>query len=103
MEGQVALITGGGGGIGSATARRLASAGARVVITYNSDAAKADVALKSLAGEGHWATQASVTDSERIAWLAGEVRDRYGRLDLLVNNAGLTTPVPHSDLDGLSD
>ena len=103
MDGQVALVTGGGGGIGSAIARRLAQAGARVVITYNSNAEKAQRALDSLDGDGHWAVQASVTDSERMKWLAGEVGGRFGRIDLIVNNAGITSPVPHDDLDGLSD
>lgn len=103
MKGQTALITGGGGGIGSAIARRLAEAGAQVVITYNSNAEKAQRTLDSLAGDGHWAAQASVTDSQRMRVLADDITDRCGRLDLVVNNAGVTTPVPHDDLDGLED
>ncbi len=47
--------------------------------------------------------QASVTDSAALTELATKVADRYGRLDLLVNNAGITTPVPHDDLISLSD
>ena len=47
--------------------------------------------------------QASVTDSERLTAVATEFQQQYGHLNLLVNNAGITTPVPHDDLDGLSD
>lgn len=103
MQGQVALVTGGGGGIGSAIARRLADAGARIVITYNSNAEKAQRALDSLAGDGHLMAQGSVKDSQRMRALAGEIAEKYGRLDLVVNNAGITTPVPHDDLEGLED
>ena len=52
MQGQVALVTGGGGGIGSGICRRLARAGARVVILYHSDAGKAQTTLDSLTGRG---------------------------------------------------
>lgn len=103
MKGQVALVTGGGGGIGSGICRRLAAAGAKVVILYHSDAEKAQRALDSLEGEGHWMVQASVTDNNRLAAVADQFQERYGQLNLLVNNAGITTPVPHHDLDGLSD
>ncbi len=103
MQGQVALVTGGGGGIGSAVCRRLATAGASIVITYRQNAAKAQAVADSLLGNGHWVVQASVTDSAALKALAVEVAERYGRLDLLVNNAGITTPVPHDDLDNLND
>lgn len=103
MQGQVALVTGGGGGIGSAISRRLAAAGASVVITYHSDEGKAQTVADSLAGQNHTVRQTSVTDSEALTALAREITERYGRLDLLVNNAGITTPVPHDELDALSD
>lgn len=103
MQEQVAVVTGGGGGIGSAICQRLAEAGAQVVITYNSNAEKATAVANRLAGENHLVAQASVTDSGALQALAERVAEQYGRLDLLVNNAGITTPVPHDDLDGLSD
>jgi 3-oxoacyl-[acyl-carrier protein] reductase len=56
-----------------------------------------------LAGENHAVIQASVTDSAALQQMAAQVRERYGKLDLLVNNAGITRPVPHADLDGLDD
>ena len=103
MQGQVALVTGGGGGIGSGISRRLAAAGARVIITYRSNAQKAQEVLASLAGDGHWIVQADVVNSAELQTLATQVAEKYGRLDLLVNNAGVTTPVPHDNLDDLSD
>lgn len=103
LTGKVALVTGGGGGIGSAICRRLAVAGAQVIINYNSNAEKAAAVAASLAGENHLTIQASVTDSAALRQMAAQVREHYGKLDLLVNNAGITRPVPHADLDGLED
>ena len=103
LRGQVAVVTGGGGGIGSAICRRLAAAGARVVITYNSDARKARTALDTLAGGGHHVAHCPVDNSAAQGQLAQEIGQRYGRLDILVNNAGLSKGVPHDDLDALDD
>lgn len=102
MQHQVALVTGGAGGIGGGISRRLAEAGAKVVLTGR-DSAKLDAAARALPGAGHWGVAVSVTDSAALADLAGEVKQRYGRLDLLVNNAGVTKLVKHDDLDGLTD
>ncbi|MEM7467928.1 MAG: SDR family oxidoreductase [Pseudomonadota bacterium] len=99
----VALVTGGGGGIGSAIARRLAESGAKLVITYNQNAQKAEAVMNSLAENDHLVVQASVTDSDALADLAQTIEQRYGRLDILVNNAGITRIVPHDDLNGLDD
>ncbi len=101
--GKVALVTGGGGGIGSAICRRLATAGAQVVVNYKSNAEKAQAVAATLAGENHLVIQASVTDSMALAAMAQQVAAHYGKLDLLVNNAGITRPVPHDDLDSLDD
>ena len=103
LTGKVALVTGGGGGIGSAICQRLAVAGAQVIVNYNSNAQKAEAVAAALPGENHLAIQASVTDSAALSQMAAQVRERYGKLDLLVNNAGITRPVPHADLDGLED
>lgn len=103
LTGKTALVTGGGGGIGSAICRRLAAAGAQVVLNYNSNAEKAQAVAATLAGENHLVIQASVTDSTALAAMAAQVAAHYGKLDLLVNNAGITRPVPHEDLDGLDD
>jgi 3-oxoacyl-[acyl-carrier protein] reductase len=100
---KVALVTGGGGGIGSEICRHLARSGYRVVVNYQSNLPKARATLESLAHEGHALFQASVTDSGQLAAMAEQVAQQYGHLDVLVNNAGVTTPVPHGDLDALSD
>ncbi|MCY3718635.1 MAG: SDR family NAD(P)-dependent oxidoreductase [Anaerolineaceae bacterium] len=103
LRGQVALVTGGAGGIGSAICRALAAAGATVVITFNRDQARADALAADLPGAGHLVAQAGVEDSNALAALARRVAEGPGRLDLLVNNAGITRPVPHHDLEALDD
>ena len=103
LRGQAAVVTGGGGGIGSAISRRLAAAGANVLLTYNSDADKARAALDSLAGAGHVALHCPVDEAAAQLKLARAVRETYGRLDILVNNAGISKGMPHEDLDGLDD
>lgn len=102
MEGQVALVTGGSGGIGSAICRRLASAGAQIVVVELQQE-RGQALVDALPGENHLAAEASITDSDALSTLAGQLADRYGTVDLLVNNAGITIPVDHDDLDGLSD
>lgn len=103
LEGKVAVIIGGGGGIGQAAARRLASAGAHIVVVGMHDLNPVQAIADSLPGEGHMAALASITDSATLAALAQRVRERYGRADILVNAAGFTQPVKHDDLDALSD
>ncbi len=103
LQGKVAVVTGGSGGIGSAICRRLAVESAEVVLTYHSDEARARAVTSSLAEGNHMVAQVAVDDSSSLAALASAVAERYGRLDLLVNNAGITRPVPHDDLAGLDD
>jgi NAD(P)-dependent dehydrogenase (short-subunit alcohol dehydrogenase family) len=103
LSGKVAVILGGTGGIGAAAAHRLGQAGARVVVVGQHDLAKAQRVADDLPGEGHTVALASITASETLNALAGLVRDRYGRADILVNTAGFTQPVKHSDLNALTD
>ncbi len=100
---KVALVTGGSGGIGSVICQELSRENYRVVINYNSNLGKAEATLKSLEGEGHAVFQASVTEREQLNEMADFVRKEYGRLDILVNNSGVTKPVPHDDLEALED
>jgi 3-oxoacyl-[acyl-carrier protein] reductase len=97
LEGKVAVILGGTGGIGAATATRFANAGATVVVTSQSDVAKAQQVVDSLPGSGHLAAVTSLAD------LASRVKAQFGRADILVNTAGFTKPVKHADLDALTD
>jgi 3-oxoacyl-[acyl-carrier protein] reductase len=103
LAGKVAVVTGAGGGIGSAVARKLAEAGANIVLTYRKSAEDTQAVADSLAGENHMVVQALVDDSAALAQLAEQIAQRYGRLDILVNNAGVTRFVPHADLDALDD
>ena len=103
LGGQVAVVTGGGGGIGSAICQRLADAGAQIVITYHSDQGKARAVANTLSGGNHLVMRCPVDDSEAQAGLAQAIAEKYGRLDILVNNAGISKAVAHSDLDGLDD
>jgi NADP-dependent 3-hydroxy acid dehydrogenase YdfG len=87
LEGKTALITGGGSGIGLATARMFLSEGARVAITGR-DAGKLQRAATELAGGVvHYA--ADVTDPKQVQAMVQAVRGQLGRIDILVNNAGL--------------
>jgi 3-oxoacyl-[acyl-carrier protein] reductase len=103
LSDKVAVVTGGAGGIGSAICRRLAYEGVFVVITYNTNADKANELLSQLKNNNHSVFHAPVNDSEALKKLTSFVKDKYGRLDILVNNAGITSPVAHDDLDSLTD
>jgi 3-oxoacyl-[acyl-carrier protein] reductase len=91
FEGRVVLVTGGSRGIGRAVARAFAARGATVVIQFRADRAAATETLASLAGGpgGHLALQADVADPEQARALVGRVTDELGRVDVLVNNAGI--------------
>jgi 3-oxoacyl-[acyl-carrier protein] reductase len=105
LDGRLALVVGGSGGIGAATARLLAGAGARVVITHTDRSVEAAASLTaSLHGVGHAALPADVADTASLLTLRDAVRERYGEaLHILVNAAGFTKSVPHADLAALDD
>src|SRR6516225_1012459 len=105
LDGRLALIIGGSGAIGAATARLFAGAGARVVVTHTARSAASAVALvESLPGGDNLKLPADVTDTASLLALRDAVRGLCGQtLHVLVNAAGFTKPVPHADLDGLDD
>lgn len=100
---KIALVTGGSGGIGSEICRHLAKSNYRVLVNYHTNIEKAAATLNSLDNEGHHLFQCSITDSTQLQEMANFVEQEYGRLDVLVNNSGITKPVPHNDLEGLED
>jgi len=103
LKGKVAVVTGASNGIGAAAAKSLAEAGASVVICYNKGADRAQQVMASLPGKGHRVQQIVLEDSATLKKAAEDVRAAYGRCDVLVNSAGFTKPVPHANLDALTD
>ncbi len=91
LTNQVALVTGGGTGVGAAIARRFAGAGARVVIVGRREEPLRKVA-ESLDSALVETAAADVTDRAQVAQLVERVVGAYGRLDILVNNAGVNLP-----------
>jgi 3-oxoacyl-[acyl-carrier protein] reductase len=103
LAGKVAVVTGASSGIGAASARLLAAAGAGVVVGYNKGAERAAALITELPGEGHRAMQLPLEDTAQIRKVAAAVREAFGRADILVNSAGFTRMVPHHDLEALDD
>jgi ketoreductase RED2 len=101
LDGKVALVTGSSSGIGAATARALAAAGAAVVVNSSSSAEAGKAVADSLPDAVY--VQASVADAAGCQALADAALAAYGRLDILVNNAGTTNVIPHADLDAATD
>jgi len=100
---RVVLVTGGAGGIGSAISKKFAEAGYAVIVTYNSNEEKAKQLVSELPGSEHSYFHGPINDSVSLKKLAAQVEGKYSKLDVLINNAGITTPVQHDDLDGLTD
>src|SRR5206468_1864074 len=103
LDGQVAIVTGGGTGIGRETARLLAAEGARVIIAgRRKPPLDTVVAEIERAGGQAVARQADVSNLDEAAALGEWARQTYGRVDILVNNAGHSSPnrtvwVEHED------
>ena len=103
LKDKVAVIAGGSGAIGAASARRLAQGGAKIVIGYNSKSEQAQAVVSELPGSGHRAVRIPMLETPLIREAAGMVEQQYGRCDVLVNSAGFTRMIPHHDLEALTD
>jgi 3-oxoacyl-[acyl-carrier protein] reductase len=92
LQDQVAIVTGASRGIGRATALLLASEGAKVVVNYASSSQAADAVVNEIAelGSEAIALQADVSQADQVDTLVNSVMDKWGRVDVLVNNAGIT-------------
>ena len=100
LTGKVAIVTGGSRGIGRAIAERLGRDGASVVVNYTQSAEKAQEVVRAIeAGGGQAvAVQADISQMVGVWRLFAETQGKYGRLDVLVNNAGTATFAPMADV-----
>jgi 3-oxoacyl-[acyl-carrier protein] reductase len=103
LQDKVAVVTGGSNGIGAATVRALAQAGAKVAVGYHKGRERAEKLIGELPGTGHRAIHLHMEDTATLRAAADAVRKAYGRADVLVNSAGFTRPIPHANLDALDD
>src|SRR4030095_11084191 len=95
FAGKIAIVTGGGGAIGRATALRLAGEGATVAVV-DCDKDQAEEAAAEITSDGGqaWAIQTDVAERDQVEAMAGAVFDRHGRIDVLCNIAGIAPPKP---------
>ena len=105
LEGKVALVTGAGTGVGAATARLLASKGCRLAVNYRKSEEEAEEVVSSIeeAGGEAFTCQGDVAEDAEARALVETTRQKYGQLNLLVNNAGITAFIPFDDLDAVTD
>lgn len=105
LAGKVALVTGGGTGLGKEISLQLARKGADVAVNYSrsADDANQTVAEIEALGRRAIAVQADVSKAAEVERMVGAVVEQLGGLQILINNAGTTVFVPMADLDGISE
>jgi ketoreductase RED2 len=102
MTPTLAIVTGSTSGIGESIVRRLAGLGAEVVVN-SASSVEAGERIAAELGDGAIYVQGDISDQAACHRLVDATIERFGRLDILINNAGWTTVVPHADLDALTD
>ena len=103
LEDKVVAVIGGSGGIGAGICRAFAQAGATCIVAYNNNEQAALDVVETLIGEGHWAHYVPVDISAALESFAQVVDEKHGKLDILINCAGITKFVSHNDLKALDD
>ena len=96
VAGEVAIVTGGGRGIGKAIVLELISSKVKVAFTYHTNREAADTLCRNVQEQGGKTIgfQQDVTDFEGAKAVIAAVKDRFGRIDMLINNAGITRDKP---------
>ena len=102
FSGKVAIVTGSSSGIGEAIALRLGELGANVVVN-SANSVEAGKAVAAKIGTNAMYVQADISDKDAGQNLLNETIKRFGKLDILINNAGWTSLVAHHDLEALTD
>lgn len=104
IKNQVAVVTGSATGLGAAVALKLAAQGARIVVNYTKSVKEAEETLGQAKAKGADAmlAQGDVANDEDCRRIAKQAVDRWGRIDMLVNNAGTTKFADHADLEALN-
>jgi len=105
MKDRVAVVTGGGTGIGRAISEHFAGAGARVIVNYSRSRDDAEDTVKGIKAKGGTAVAvaADVSKKDGAKSLMDAAVGEFGRLDYLINNAGWSQRVPHTQMDDLTD
>ena len=104
LKGAAAIVTGGSGGLGGRICHALARAGSDVAVLYNSGRQEAEGTAQELRELGIQAEamHCDVTDPQQVDALVSQVLERFGRVDILINNAGFNKWIPFSDLDAMT-
>jgi 3-oxoacyl-[acyl-carrier protein] reductase len=104
LTGKVALVTGGGTGIGRATSLALAAEGAAVAVNYSRSRGEAEETAAAITARGGRAITVAcdVSDERAVTAMVARVTGELGRLDILVNNAGTTRFIDHRDLEAVT-
>jgi len=104
LKGTVAVITGGSGGLGGRICNALADEGANVVVLYNTGRKQAEANVEELLNKGvdAIAITCDVTDQDSVSSAIEETLRKFGKIDILVNDAGYNKWIPFSDLDSMT-
>ena len=102
LTNKVAIITGAATGLGASTAELLSQAGAKVLINHMPGQETQAQTVADACGSGSLCYAADITQDEACHAMVQAALDQWGRVDILINNAGINIPVEHTNLDGLS-